>query len=78
MNNPCRVSGYKIHKTKAMSALTNDNERIVDVHAPKAIGGFTDVRPCVICLHLLDLQAHTEDTEPNPAAVDVPSVFGPH
>lgn len=60
------------------SALTNDNEGIVDVHAAKAIGGFADVGPRVIRLHLLDLQAHAEDAETNPAAVDVASVFGPH
>lgn len=65
-----------IHKTP--SALTNDDEGIVDIHATKAIGGFADVGPCVICLHLLDLQAHAEDTETNPAAVDVAPVFGPH
>lgn len=51
---------------------------MVDVHAPKAVGGFADVGPRIVCLHLLDLQAHTEDAETNPAAVNVASIFGPH
>ena len=58
--------------------LTDDDEGIVDVDATKAVGGFADVGPRVICLHLLDLQAHAEDTETDPAAVDVAPVFGPH
>lgn len=59
-------------------ALTNDDEGVIDVNTSKAIGCFADVRPGVICLHLFDLQAHAEDTEANPAAVDVVTVFGPH
>lgn len=51
---------------------------MVDVHAPEAVGGLADVGPRIVCLHLLDLQAHPEDAEANPAAVDVASVFGPH
>lgn len=58
--------------------LTDDDECIVDVNATKAVGGFADVGPRVICLHLLDLQAHAEDTETDPAAVDVAPIFGPH
>lgn len=65
-----------IHTTP--SALTDDDEGVVDVNATKAVGGFADVGPRVICLHLLDLQAHAEDTETDPAAVDVAPVFGPH
>lgn len=65
-----------IHTTP--SALTDDDEGIVDVNATKAVSGFADVGPCVICLHLFDLQAHAEDTETDPAAVDVAPIFGPH
>ena len=60
------------------SALTDDDEGIVDVDAAEAVGGFADVGPRVVRLHLLDLQAHAEDTETDPAAVDVAPVFGPH
>lgn len=64
--------------TSNSASLTNDDEGIVDVHTTKAIGGFADVGPCVIRLHLLDLQAHAEDTETNPATVDVAPIFCPH
>lgn len=60
------------------SALTDDDEGVVDVNAAKAVGGFADVGPRVIRLHLLDLQGHGEHTETDPAAVDVAPVFGPH
>lgn len=60
------------------SALTDDDQSVVDVDATKAVGGFADVGARVICLHLLDLQAHAQDTETDPAAVDVASIFGPH
>lgn len=60
------------------STLTDDDEGVVDVNAAKAIGGFTDVDARVICLHLLDLQTHAEDTETDPAAVNVAVIFGPH
>lgn len=60
------------------TALTNDNEGVVNIDTTKAIGGFADVGPRVICLHLLDLQAHAEDTETDPAAVDVAPIFCPH
>lgn len=61
-----------------LSPLTDDNEGVVDVDAAEAIGGFADVGPRVVRLHLLDLQAHSEDTESDPAAVDVPPILGPH
>lgn len=46
-----RATGY----TNNSSALTDDDEGIVDVNATKAVGCFTDVGPCIICLHFLDL-----------------------
>lgn len=60
------------------STLTDDNEGVVDVDAAEAIGGFADVGPRIVRLHLLDLQSHAEDTESDPAAVDVAPVLGPH
>lgn len=60
------------------SALTNDDQSVVNVDTTKAIGGFADVCPRVVCLHLLNLQAHTEDTETDPTTVDVAAIFGPH
>lgn len=60
------------------SALTDDNEGVVDVDAAEAVGGFADVGPRIVRLHLLDLQSHAEDTESDPAAVDVAPVLGPH
>lgn len=63
---------------EAPSVLTDDYEGVVDVDAAEAIHSFADVRAGVIGLHLLDLQAHPEDAETNPATVDVAAVFGPH
>lgn len=67
-----RETGYT---NRAPSALTDDDEGVVDVNATKAVGSFADVGACVICLHLLDLQAHAEDTETDPAAVNVAPIF---
>lgn len=58
--------------------LTDDDERVVDVGAAEAVGGFADVRPRVFALHLLDFQPLLEDAEPRPAAVDSPSILHPH
>lgn len=60
------------------SVLTDNDEGVVDVNATKAVGGFADVGASVVCFHLLDLQAHAENTETDPATVDVARVFGPH
>lgn len=37
------------------SALTDDDEGVVDVNATEAVGGFANVGARVICLNLLDL-----------------------
>lgn len=58
--------------------LTDDDEGVVDVNTAKAIRGFTDIDASVICLHFFDLQTHAEDTETDPAAVNVAVIFGPH
>lgn len=58
--------------------LTDDDEGVVNVDTSEAIGGFADVRPGILRLHLLDLEAQPEDAEADPAAVDVAAVLGPH
>lgn len=37
--------------------LTYNNERVVDVHAAKAVGSLTNISPCVLGLHLFDAQS---------------------
>ena len=71
-------TNYLMRHRQTSSPLTDDDEGVVDVNATKAVGGFTDVGTRVVRLHLLDLQAHAEDTETDPAAVDVAPIFGPH
>lgn len=58
--------------------LTDDDERVVDVHAAEPVGSLTDVGPRVVRLHLFDTQSVLQHPEPRPAAVDVAAVFGPH
>ena len=36
--------------------LTDDDERVVDVHAAEAVGGLADVGPGVLGLHLFNAQ----------------------
>lgn len=62
----------------APAPLTNDDEGVVHVGAAEAVGGFADVGPRVLTLHLLDFQPLLEDPEPGPAAVDRPPVLHPH
>jgi len=58
--------------------LTDNDERVVDVHAAEPVGGLADVRPGVLRLDLFDAQAVLEHPEARPAAVDVAAVLGPH
>lgn len=58
--------------------LTDDDEGVVNVDAAKAIGGFTNEGPSILCLHLFDAQGLLKDPEAHPTTVDVSSVFGPH
>lgn len=62
----------------SQSVLTYNDESIVDVDAAEPVGGLTDVRPCVLSLHLFDAQSVLQHPEPRPAAVDVTAIFGPH
>lgn len=73
-----RKKGCILWTQQKKTVPTNDNEGVIDVNTSKAIRCFADVGPCIICFHLFDLQAHAEDTETNPATVDVTVVFGPH
>lgn len=67
-----------VQRPLPLHELTNHNEGVVDVDATETVGGFANVCPRIVRLHLLDLQAHAEDSESDPAAVDVASVLGPH
>lgn len=58
--------------------LTDDDEGVVNVDTAKAIGGFTNEGPSILCLHLFDAQGLLKDPEAHPTTVDVSSVFGPH
>lgn len=72
------VSPEQVRPGSAPAPLTDDDEGVVHVGAAEAIGGFADVGPRVLALHLLDFQPLLEDPEPRPAAVDGPSVLHPH
>lgn len=69
----CLVTATLFYET-----LTYDNKCVVDVHAAKPIGSFTDVSPCIIGLHLFNTQGLLQHLETRPAAVDVATVFSPH
>lgn len=43
--------------TAFTNPLTNNDEGVVDVHAAKPVGSFTDVRPRIIGLHLFNTQS---------------------
>lgn len=57
---------------------TYNDERVVDVHATKPVGGLANVRPRILRLHFFDAQSVLQHSESRPAAVDVAAVFGPH
>lgn len=58
--------------------LTDDDEGVVNVDTAKAIGGFTNEGPSILCLHIFDSQSLLKDPEAHPTTVDVSSIFGPH
>lgn len=57
---------------------TYNNERVVDVHAAKPVGGLANVCPRILRLHFFDAQGVLQHSKPRPAAVDVAAIFGPH
>lgn len=42
--------------SSSLPVLTDDDERVVDVHAAEAVGGLADVGPGVLGLHLFNAQ----------------------
>lgn len=62
-----------------MTSRTYNDERVVDVHGAKPVGGLANECACVLRLHYLDVQGVLQHSESRPAMdVDVAAVFGPH